>query len=193
MTVRTAFINARLVDPATGLDTPGALLVEDGHIADMGPRLFNDAKPQGATIIDCAGAVLAPGLIDMRVFTGEPGAEHRETLASAGDSAAAGGVTSFVMMPVTDPVIDDAALVDFIRRRAAATSKVNILPAAALTMLGGAALGAAIGAMRAILALVSMSPYRPFWPAPPEWRACRTSGRAPFPKERRPPFRSIGP
>lgn len=133
MTQRTAFINARLIDPATGLDTPGALLVEDGSIADMGPRLFNDARPQGATIVDCANAVLSPGLIDMRVFTGEPGAEHRETLASAGESAAAGGVTTFVMMPVTDPVIDDAALVDFIRRRAAAKAKVNILPAAALT------------------------------------------------------------
>jgi len=133
MTQRAAFINARLVDPETNLDTPGALLVEDGRIADMGPRLFNDGRPQGATVIDCANATLAPGLIDMRVFTGEPGAEHRETLASAGESAAAGGVTSFVMMPVTEPVIDDAALVDFIRRRAAATAKVNILPAAALT------------------------------------------------------------
>ncbi len=133
MTQRTAFINARLIDPGTDLDTTGALLVENDRIADMGPQLFNDARPQGATIIDCAGAVLAPGLIDMRVFTGEPGAEHRETLASAGESAAAGGVTTFVMMPVTDPVIDDAALVDFIQRRAVATSKVNILPAAALT------------------------------------------------------------
>jgi dihydroorotase len=133
MTSRTAFINARLLDPATGLDASGALLVEGSTIADIGPRLFADGTPSGATIVDCAGAVLAPGLIDMRVFTGEPGAEHRETLASAGESAAAGGVTSFVMMPVTDPVIDDAALVDFIRRRAAATAKVNILPAAALT------------------------------------------------------------
>ena len=133
MTQRTAFINAHLIDPASGLETPGNLLVENGSIADLGPRLFNDGKPQGATLIDCGNAVLSPGLIDMRVFTGEPGAEHRETLASAGESAAAGGVTSFVMMPVTDPVIDDAALVDFIKRRAAAQSKVNILPAAALT------------------------------------------------------------
>lgn len=133
MTQRTAFINARLIDPATGLDAPGGLLVEDGRIADMGPRLFNDARPKDAAIVDCANAVLSPGLIDMRVFTGEPGAEHRETLASGGESAAAGGVTTFVMMPVTEPVIDDAALVDFIRRRAAAKAKVNILPAAALT------------------------------------------------------------
>lgn len=133
MTSRTAFINARLIDPATGLDAPGALLAEHGVITDVGARLFADALPTDATVVDCKGAVLAPGLIDMRVFTGEPGAEHRETLASAGHAAAAGGVTTVVMMPNTDPVIDDAALVDFVRRRAAATSRVNILPAAALT------------------------------------------------------------
>jgi dihydroorotase len=133
MDTRTALINAHLIDPASGLDATGALLIENGMIADVGPRLFKDGKPAGAEVIDCGGNVLAPGLIDLRVFTGEPGAEHRETLASAGESAAAGGVTSFAMMPVTDPVIDDAALVDFIKRRAAATSKVNILPTAALT------------------------------------------------------------
>jgi dihydroorotase len=133
MTARLAFVNARLIDPDSGLDATGALLVENGKIADLGPRLFNDAKPASAEVIDCGGHVLAPGLIDMRVFTGEPGAEHRETLASASESAAAGGVTSFAVMPVTDPVIDDAALVDFIKRRAAATAKVKIYPTAALT------------------------------------------------------------
>ena len=130
---RTAFINARLIDPDTGLDAPGALLVENGKIADLGPRLFNDAKPANADIIDCGGQVLSPGLIDLRVFTGEPGAEHRETLASAGASAAAGGVTSFVVMPTTEPVIDDAALVSFIARRAEATARVRVYPAGALT------------------------------------------------------------
>jgi dihydroorotase len=130
---RTAFISARLIDPDTGLDTPGALLVENGKIADLGPRLFNDAKPANAEMIDCGGRVLSPGLIDMRVFTGEPGAEHRETLASAGASAAAGGITSFVVMPVTEPVIDDAALVSFIARRAEATARVRVYPAGALT------------------------------------------------------------
>lgn len=133
MSARTAFINARLIDPDSGLDTTGAVLVENATIMDLGPRLFNDGKPANAGIIDCAGQILAPGLIDLRVFTGEPGAEHRETLASAAESAAAGGVTSFVTMPTTDPVIDDAALVDFLKRRAAATAKVNIYPAAALT------------------------------------------------------------
>jgi dihydroorotase len=133
MSARLAFMNARLIDPDSDLDAKGALLVENGKIADLGPRLFNDAKPADAEVIDCAGHVLAPGLIDLRVFTGEPGAEHRETLASASESAAAGGVTSFAVMPTTDPVIDDAALVDFIKRRAAATAKVKVYPTAALT------------------------------------------------------------
>lgn len=145
---RTAFINARLIDPATNLDTPGALLVEDGKIADVGPRLFNDAKPANADVIDCRGQVLSAGLIDLRVFTGEPGAEHRETLASAGESAAAGGVTSFALMPVSEPVIDDPALVDFIARRAAATAKVRVYPCAALTQGLKGALMAEIGLLQ---------------------------------------------
>jgi dihydroorotase len=130
---RTAFLNARLVDPASRLDAPGALLVEDGKIRDSGPRLFHDGKPADAEIVDCKGLVLAPGLIDMRVFTGEPGSEHRETLASASRAAAAGGVTAIVVMPNTDPIIDEPSLVDFIKRRAAATASVRVLPMAALT------------------------------------------------------------
>ena len=129
---RTAFLNARLIDPASGLDETGALLVDDGRIADLGPRLFADARPDCPTV-DCQGHVLAPGLIDMRVFTGEPGSEHRETLGSASEAAAAGGVTTMVVMPNTDPVIDAPSLVDFIRRRAAATARVRVLPMAALT------------------------------------------------------------
>ena len=124
--------NARLLDPASDTDAHGAVLVEGGVITDLalgGPI----GVPEGAEVVDAAGYVLAPGLIDMRVFTGEPGKEYRETLQSAGEAAAAGGVTSFVMMPDTTPVVDDGALVDFLLRRGKATSKVNILPAAALT------------------------------------------------------------
>lgn len=135
---RTGFINARLVDPASGLDTMGNLLVEDGKIADLGPMLFNDTIPDGVEIVDCRGQMLCPGLIDMRVFTGEPGAEHRETLRTASLAAAAGGVTTLIVMPNTHPVIDDVALVDFIERRARDTGIVNIHPMAALTKgLGG--------------------------------------------------------
>ena len=128
-----AFRNARLIDPASGLDAKGGLLIENGRIADVGPRLFNDAEPGDPEVIDCRGLVLAPGLIDARVFTGEPGAEHRESLESASAAAAAGGVTSMLVMPNTDPVIDEPSLVDFLLRRAAATAKVRVLPTAALT------------------------------------------------------------
>jgi dihydroorotase len=124
--------NARIVDPASGLDATGTIEVEDGLIAAV---TAGRSKPPtgGETRIDARGLVLAPGLIDMRVFTGEPGHEYRETLASAGEAAAAGGVTSFVLMPDTTPVIDDGALVDFLIRRAEATSKVRVLPAAAIS------------------------------------------------------------
>src|SRR6478752_3223157 len=130
---RIAFRNARLIDPASGLDAKGGLLVENGRIADIGPRLFNDSDKNDPEVIDCRGLVLTPGLIDCRVFTGEPGSEHRESLASASDAAAAGGVTTIVTMPNTNPVIDEPSLVDFIRRRAQATAKVNVAPMAALT------------------------------------------------------------
>ncbi|KAB7740189.1 amidohydrolase family protein [Parvibaculum sedimenti] len=130
---RTAFINARLVDPASGLDVKGNLLVADGKIADLGPDLFSDGIPDGAEIVDCRGHILSPGLIDCRVFTGEPGAEHRETLRTASLAAAAGGVTTLIVMPNTHPVIDDVALVDFIERRARDTGIVHIHPMAALT------------------------------------------------------------
>lgn len=124
--------NARIVDPASGTDQRGAVLIENGRIADLaldGPV----GVPDDAEVINANGLVLAPGLIDMRVFTGEPGWEYRETLASAGEAAAAGGVTSFVMMPDTMPAVDDGAVVDFLVRRAKATSKVNVLPAAGIT------------------------------------------------------------
>ena len=128
----TVLINARLIDPATGSDEPGGLLMRDGKIADLGSHLRRNA-PEGATVIDCAGHVVCPGLIDMQVFTGEPGAEHRETLRTASQAAAAGGVTTIVCMPNTDPVIDDVALVDYIERRARDRALVHVRTMAALT------------------------------------------------------------
>jgi dihydroorotase len=133
MSRRIAFKNARLIDPASGLDVKGGLLVENGRIADIGPRLFHDAEPHDPEVIDARGLVLVPGLVDACVHTGEPGAEHRETLASASESAAAGGVTTMVVMPTTNPVIDEPSLVDFLLRRAAATAKVRVAVVAALT------------------------------------------------------------
>jgi dihydroorotase len=123
--------NARLVDPAAGTETRGALLVKDGKIADLGASL--KSAPDGAETIDAKGKVLAPGLVDMRAFLGEPGAEHRESIGSGSLAAAAGGVTTVVCMPETNPVVDDPAIVDYLLRRARDTAIVNIHPAAALT------------------------------------------------------------
>jgi dihydroorotase len=128
----TVLANARLVDPASGRDGRGSVLVRDGAIADVAWGTM-PASPEGATVVDCAGLVFAPGLVDMRAFTGEPGAEHRETLKSASEAAAAGGVTTLVCMPDTNPAIDDPAIVDFVLRRARDTAIVDIRPAAAIT------------------------------------------------------------
>jgi dihydroorotase len=127
------FVNARLIDPANGTETRGGLFVSDGRIADLGPGITGDSAPGGARIIDCGGDVLAPGLIDMQAFVGEPGAEHRETIASATLSAAAGGVTTLVATTSTFPAVDDPAVVDFVLRRARDTGRVRVLPMAALT------------------------------------------------------------
>lgn len=132
MTGRTAIYNARLLDPASGRDEKGGLLIENGVIADVGPSI---TKATTADLkIDAKGKVLAPGLIDLRVKTGEPGAENKETLETASDAAAAGGVTTFVVMPDTDPVIDSVALVDFIKRRAEGVAKVKVHPSGGLTV-----------------------------------------------------------
>jgi dihydroorotase len=127
---RRAYVNARLLDPAQGLDEIGSLLTEGDRIVACGAHI---EVPTDAETLDCTGLALLPGLVDMQVFTGEPGEEHRETIASVSHAAAAGGVTSMAMMPNTSPVIDDAALVDYILRRARATSIVRLHPMAAIT------------------------------------------------------------
>lgn len=126
----TLITNARLLDPASGLDAPGALLIRDGLIADCGAGLN---APEGATVVDAAGACLAPGLIDLRANLGEPGAEHRETIASAAQAAAEGGITTICVLPDTDPALDDPALISFIARRGEATGSVTLLPYGAAT------------------------------------------------------------
>jgi dihydroorotase len=128
-----ALLNARLVDPERETETRGGLIAIDGLIAGVGAAVMRDSLPADARIVDCGGDVVAPGLIDMRCFVGEPGAEHRETIASASAAAAAGGVTSLVMRPDTNPPVDDPAVVDFILRRARDDAKVRIFPSAALT------------------------------------------------------------
>jgi dihydroorotase len=129
----TVFQNTRIVDPSRGLDEVGTVIVNGKKIAASGASALNQGAPEGAAVIDCAGKAIIPGLVDGRVFIGEPGGEHRETIASASEAAAAGGVTSIVMMPDTDPVIDNVALVEFVLRTARDTASVNVFPAAAIT------------------------------------------------------------
>ncbi|MCC6719020.1 MAG: dihydroorotase [Acetobacteraceae bacterium] len=126
----TLFTNARLIDPATGLDTMGSLLVRAGRIADLGPTL---GRPDGAETIDAGGAVLCPGLVDMRAELGEPGGEFRETIASAALAAAAGGITTVAALPNSEPAIDDPALVRLLRARGEETGSLAVLPYAAVT------------------------------------------------------------
>lgn len=121
--------NARLLCPASGLDAPGALVVQAGRIAAIGP----DAAMEGAEELDAGGAVLCPGLVDLRARVGEPGTEHRETIASAAQAAAAGGVTTLCVPPDTEPALDDPALVEWLARRGEATRSVTLLPVAAAT------------------------------------------------------------
>jgi dihydroorotase len=132
MTV-TVFQNARIVDPSRATDEVGSVVVDGKKIVAAGVSALNQGAPEGATLVDCASKTIIPGLVDSRVFIGEPGGEHRETIASASVAAAAGGVTSLVMMPDTDPVIDNVALVEFVLRTAKDTASVNVFPAAAIT------------------------------------------------------------
>src|SRR6186713_2197983 len=125
--------NARVVDPSRDFDGPGDVLIADGTIRDSKRGIGAAGVPEGTDIINCAGKIVAPGLIDMRAFVGEPGASHRETFASASQAAAAGGITTIICQPDTSPVIDNSATVDFVLRRARDTAIVNIHPMAALT------------------------------------------------------------
>ena len=115
---RIAYINARIIDPATDTDMPGYLCTDGEKIIDVGTGLFNDDFPKDMEVIDCNGSCLAPGLVDIRVQTGEPGQEHKETLATAGRAAVSGGITSMICLPNTDPIIDDMSTLEFIARRA---------------------------------------------------------------------------
>lgn len=133
MTRPTVINNVRIIDPSQNLDETGTIVIEDGRIAAAGSSARNQGTPDGADVVDGSGLVAAPGLVDARVFVGEPGAEHRETIESASRAAAAGGITSFIMMPDTDPVIDDIALVEYVLKTARDKALVHVHPAAALT------------------------------------------------------------
>ncbi|MFT8445622.1 MAG: dihydroorotase [Acetobacter orientalis] len=126
------FENVRLIDPAAELDQPGRLLVRNGVI-EATDKAGVEGTPEGAQVIDGHGAVLCPGLVDMRVEIGEPGHEYRETIASAARAASAGGITTIAILPTCEPAIDNPALVRLLRSRGEETGAITILPYGALT------------------------------------------------------------
>jgi dihydroorotase len=123
--------NARLIDPEAGVETCGTVVVEKGRIS----QIISEGKilPKGVQTVDCGGKCLAPGIIDIGVKVCEPGERHKESFRTAGEAAAAGGVTTMVVRPDTEPAVDSPETLQFALRRARDVSKVNVLSMAALT------------------------------------------------------------
>lgn len=125
--------NAHIVDPSQNRDEVGSILIQNGHIVAIGKRIQTQSIPKDAEIHDLKGKTVIPGLVDTRVFVGEPGQEYRETIHSASLAAASGGITSFFMMPDTTPVIDDVSLVDYIHKTARDNALVRVYPTGSIT------------------------------------------------------------
>ena len=127
-------INAQIIDPKNQIDELGGIIIDHkGKIRAVGKKVSNENLPKKAEKIDLKKMVLIPGLIDMRVFVGEPGYEYKENFRTLSEAALAGGVTSVVSMPNTSPVIDNVSMVDFLKRRGRDKSKINIFPSASLS------------------------------------------------------------
>jgi dihydroorotase len=128
------FINSNIIDPHNSLNEIGGLIInEEGKIEAIGKKVNKNNIPAREKVVDLKGKYIFPGLVDMRVFAGDPGYEYKENFRSLSNAALAGGVTSVVTMPNTDPVIDNVSMVDFLKRRGRDKSKINIFPTASLT------------------------------------------------------------
>ena len=128
------FLNANIIDPKNSIEEMGGLIVnEEGKIEAIGKKVNKNNIPSREKFIDLNGKYIIPGLVDMRVFVGEPGYEYKENFRTLSNAALAGGVTSVVTMPNTSPVIDNVSIVDFLKRRGRDKSKINIFPSASLT------------------------------------------------------------
>ena len=127
-------INARIIDPKNQIDENGGIVIDEkGQIKAVGKAVSSLNIPNDAEKMDLRNKILIPGLVDMRVFVGEPGYEYKENFRTLSNAALAGGVTSVVSMPNTSPVIDNVSMVDFLKRRGRDKSRINIFPAASLT------------------------------------------------------------
>ena len=128
------FINANIIDPHNSINEIGGLIIsEDGKIEAIGKKVNTNNLPSREKPIDLKGKYIFPGLVDMRVFVGEPGYEYKENFRTLSNAALSGGVTSVVTMPNTNPIIDNVSIVDFLKRRGRDKSKINIYPCASLT------------------------------------------------------------
>ena len=128
------FINANIIDPHNSLNELGGLIIsEDGKIEAIGKKVNINNLPTREKPIDLNGKYIFPGIVDMRVFVGEPGYEYKENFRTLSNAALSGGVTSVVTMPNTDPIIDNVSIVDFLKRRGRDKSMINIFPCASLT------------------------------------------------------------
>ena len=128
------FLNANIIDPQNSLDEIGGLIInEEGKVEAIGKKVNENNIPSREKYIDLKGKYIFPGLVDMRVFVGEPGYEYKENFRTLSNAALSGGVTSVVTMPNTNPIIDNVSMVDFLKRRGRDKSKINIFPTASLT------------------------------------------------------------
>ena len=128
------FINGNIIDPHNSINEVGGLIIGDkGQLEAVGKKVNTNNIPSREKVIDLKGKYIFPGLVDMRVFVGEPGYEYKENFRTLSNAALSGGVTSVVTMPNTDPIIDNVSIVDFLKRRGRDKSKINIYPTASLT------------------------------------------------------------
>ena len=128
------FINGNIIDPHNSINEIGGLIIGDkGQLEAVGKKVNTNNIPSREKVIDLKGKYIFPGLVDMRVFVGEPGFEYKENFRTLSNAALSGGVTSVVTMPNTDPIIDNVSIVDFLKRRGRDKSKINIYPTASLT------------------------------------------------------------
>ncbi len=130
---KQCIINTRIVDPRNNIDEIGGVLInEEGRIQAVGSKVTKD-NASDAIVYDCKNKITIPGIVDMRVFVGEPGFEYKENFRTLSQAALSGGVTAVATMPNTNPVIDNVSTLDFVKRRSRDKSTIKIFPLATLT------------------------------------------------------------